>query len=126
MAGPYTEPSCSIRTCGGHRFLTSIWAEGLPTSIRQLRPRGIAVLGLGSGAVAAYVKKADSITYYEIDPDNEKIARQWFTYLDDCKVNVRVIVGDGRLSMQKSGGTGHDYDIIHMDAFTGDGIPHTC
>jgi hypothetical protein len=42
-------------------------------------PRRIAVLGLGSGAVAAYAKKADRITYYEIDPDNEKIARQWFT-----------------------------------------------
>ena len=86
-------------------------------------PRRIAVLGLGSGAVAAYAKKADHITYYEIDPDNEKIARQWFTYLDNCKVKVRVIVGDGRLSMQKSDGAGHDYDIIHMDAFTGDGIP---
>ena len=86
-------------------------------------PRRIAVLGLGSGAVAAYAKKADRITYYEIDPDNEKIARQWFTYLDDCKVKVRVIVGDGRLSMQKSESAGHDYDIIHMDAFTGDGIP---
>jgi hypothetical protein len=86
-------------------------------------PRRIAVLGLGSGAVAAYAKKTDHITYYEIDPDNEKIARQWFTYLDDCKVKVRVIVGDGRLSMQNSGGVGHDYDIIHMDAFTGDGIP---
>ncbi len=86
-------------------------------------PRKIAVLGLGSGAVAAYAKDIDRITYYEIDPDNEKIARQWFTYLDDCKVKVRVIVGDGRLSMQKSDGADHDYDIIHMDAFTGDGIP---
>ncbi len=86
-------------------------------------PRRIAILGLGSGAVAAYAKDTDRITYYEIDPDNEKIARQWFTYLDDCKVKVRVIVGDGRLSMQKSDGADHDYDIIHMDAFTGDGIP---
>jgi hypothetical protein len=86
-------------------------------------PRRIAVLGLGAGTVAAYAKKADRITYYEIDPDNEKIARQWFTYLDDCKVKVRVIVGDGRLSIQKSDAAGHDYDIIHMDAFTGDGIP---
>jgi hypothetical protein len=86
-------------------------------------PRRIAVLGLGAGTVAAYAKKADRITYYEIDPDNEKIARQWFTYLDDCKVKVHVIVGDGRLSIQKSDAAGHDYDIIHMDAFTGDGIP---
>jgi hypothetical protein len=86
-------------------------------------PRRIAVLGLGAGAVAAYAKESDSVTYYEIDPDNERIARQWFTYLDDCKVKVRVIVGDGRLSMQKPDDAGLNYDIIHMDAFTGDGIP---
>ena len=86
-------------------------------------PRKIGVLGLGSGAVAAYAKQDDYITYYEIDPDNEKIARKWFTYLDDCKGKIRVVVGDGRLSMQKVENDKTDYDIIHMDAFTGDGIP---
>lgn len=87
------------------------------------RPQRIAVLGLGSGAVAAYTKPDDMITYYEIDPDNEKIARQWFTYLKDSKGKVDVIVGDGRLSMQKVDTGETKYDIIHMDAFTGDGIP---
>jgi hypothetical protein len=86
-------------------------------------PRRIAVLGLGAGAVAAYGKQNDHITYYEIDPDNEKIARRWFTYLDDSKGKIRVIVGDGRLSMQKIDNDKTVYDIIHMDAFTGDGIP---
>jgi len=86
-------------------------------------PRRIAVLGLGSGTVAAYAKRDDHITYYEIDPDNEKIARRWFTYLDDCKGEMRVVVGDGRLSMQEAGKDNTEYDIIHMDAFTGDGIP---
>ncbi|HUH65344.1 MAG TPA: fused MFS/spermidine synthase [Syntrophales bacterium] len=86
-------------------------------------PKRIAVLGLGSGAVAAYTGKADKVTYYEIDPDNEKIARDWFTYLEDCSGRLSIIVGDGRLSMQKTDGGGRDYNIIHMDAFTGDGIP---
>jgi spermidine synthase len=86
-------------------------------------PRDIAVLGLGAGAVAAYAKEGDRVTYYEIDPDNEKIARRWFTYLEECKGEVRVIVGDGRLAMQGGKSEGRDYDIIHMDAFTGDGIP---
>ena len=85
--------------------------------------RRIAVLGLGAGAVAAYAKQDDDITYYEIDPDNENIARRWFTYLDDSKGKIRVVVGDGRLSMQKTDNDKTDYDIIHMDAFTGDGIP---
>jgi len=86
-------------------------------------PRDIAVLGLGAGAVAAYAKESDRVTYYEIDPDNEKIARRWFTYLEECRGEVRVIVGDGRLAMQGGKSEGRDYDIIHMDAFTGDGIP---
>ncbi len=86
-------------------------------------PRRIAVLGLGSGAVAAYARRDDHITYYEIDPDNEKIARRWFTYLDDCEGEMRIVVGDGRLSMQKADNYDTKYDIIHMDAFTGDGIP---
>ena len=86
-------------------------------------PRRIAVLGLGSGAAAAYAKPDDMITYYEIDPDNERIARRWFTYLEDCKGKVAIVVGDGRLSMQRLDSEVARYDIIHMDAFTGDGIP---
>ena len=86
-------------------------------------PRRIAVLGLGSGAAAAYAKPDDMITYYEIDPDNERIARRWFTYLEDCKGKVDIVVGDGRLSMQRLDTGVARYDIIHMDAFTGDGIP---
>jgi len=86
-------------------------------------PRDIAVLGLGAGAVAAYAKEGDRVSYYEIDPDNEKIARRWFTFLEECEGEVRVIVGDGRLAMQVGQTEGRQYDIIHMDAFTGDGIP---
>jgi hypothetical protein len=59
---------------------------------------------------------------YEIDPDNEKIARTWFTFLDEAKARVRVVRGDGRLSLQEAGKDVY-YDIITIDAFTGDGIP---
>jgi hypothetical protein len=85
-------------------------------------PRRIAVLGLGAGVVSAYTRANDVLTYYEIDPDNEKIARTWFTFLDDCEAPVRVVPGDGRLSMNEAA-KDIAYDIIHVDAFTGDGIP---
>ena len=61
--------------------------------------------------------------YFEIDPDVEKIARQWFTYLDDCKGKVQVVTGDGRLLMQDVKKDTNEYDIIMVDAFTGDSIP---
>ncbi len=87
------------------------------------RARRMAVLGLGAGAAAAYVNPGETMVYYEIDPDNEGIARHWFTFLNECKGDVRVVVGDGRLAMHRIDRQEPPYDIIHMDAFTGDGIP---
>jgi spermidine synthase len=86
-------------------------------------PRNMAVIGLGAGAAAAYANQGDRVTFYEIDPDNEAIARSWFTYLEECKGDVRIIKGDGRLSMQNGEAEGIKYDMILVDAFTGDGIP---
>ncbi len=86
-------------------------------------PRRMAVIGLGSGTISAYARKGDLFVYYEIDPDNEKIAREWFTYLKECKGSIRVIEGDGRLSMQAGKADTMKYDVITIDAFTGDGIP---
>ena len=74
-------------------------------------PRRIAVLGLGAGVMSAYTRPDDVLTYYEIDPDNEKIARTWFTFLNDAKARVRVVPGDGRLSLNEA--ANQSYDIIH-------------
>ena len=86
-------------------------------------PRRMAVIGLGSGTISTNAQKGDLLVYYEIDPDNEKIAREWFTYLKECKGSIRVIEGDGRLSMQALKADKMKYDVITIDAFTGDGIP---
>jgi spermidine synthase len=85
-------------------------------------PRHIAVVGLGAGVVSAFTCADDVLTFYEIDRDNEKIARTWFTFLNDAKARVRVVPGDGRLSMHEAEKDIY-YDIITIDAFTGDGIP---
>jgi hypothetical protein len=86
-------------------------------------PRRIAVVGLGAGVVATYARSNDILRFYEIDPDNEGIARIWFTYLDDTEAQVQVIVGDGRVGLRKKAGEDGDYDIVFVDAFSGDGIP---
>jgi spermidine synthase len=87
------------------------------------KPRRIAVIGLGAGVVSAYLEEKDLLTFFEIDPDNYEIAKKWFTYIDHCKGRVDVITGDGRLSMKNLIRDGSKYNIIHIDAFTGDGIP---
>jgi spermidine synthase len=86
------------------------------------RPFRTAVIGLGAGVICAYAEPEDLVTYLEIDPDNYKIAKQWFTYLSNCKGRVNVITGDGRLSL-KNWNDGLKFDIIAVDAFSGDGIP---
>jgi hypothetical protein len=85
-------------------------------------PRRLAVIGLGAGVLSAYARSNDTLTFFEIDPDNEKIARTWFTYLDDAAARVTMMNGDGRLTMNEMP-KDDIFDIITIDAFTGDGIP---
>ncbi len=87
------------------------------------RPLRAAVIGLGAGAICPYVEPRDTLVFFEIDPDNHQIAKQWFTYLSKCKGEVEVISGDGRLSLKNYGEKAMRFDIINVDAFSGDGIP---
>jgi predicted O-methyltransferase YrrM len=79
----------------------------------------IGVVGLGAGTINRWLRPQDSITYYEIDAQAEKLARAWFTYLRRGRCGV--VIGDGRKSLQKQ--AGGKFDIIVLDAFTGDAIP---
>jgi spermidine synthase len=83
----------------------------------------IAVFGLGVGTVAAYARPQDTITFYEIDENVEKVAWEtdWFTYLHDCPGDVRVILGDARISVADA--PAQQYDLIIQDAFSSDAIP---
>jgi len=84
----------------------------------------IAVVGLGSGTVAAYTRPGDTMRFFEIDPDIARIARNpaYFTYLSGCaKGKVDIVLGDARLTMgREASGT---YDLIQLDAFSGDSVP---
>lgn len=84
----------------------------------------IGVVGLGSGAMAAYKRAADTLTFFEIDPMVDQVARdpQWFTYISDCAAGpVRTVLGDARLTLAKEpAGT---YDLLIIDAFSSDAVP---
>ena len=81
----------------------------------------VGVIGLGTGTLAAYGNPGDFIRFYEINPLDEPLARHWFTYLRDSKAAVEVKLGDARLSLaaQKP----QNYNVIAVDAFSGDAIP---
>lgn len=89
-----------------------------------IRPKRIATVGLGTGTIASYAEKDDYYCYYEINPNVVTLAMQEFSYLSDAEqrgAKVRVELGDARISMEKQ--EPQRFDIIALDAFSGDAIP---
>ena len=82
-----------------------------------------AVVGLGAGAMACYLQPGESLTFYEIDPAVVRIASdpRYFTYLSQCAPQATILIGDARLKLRDAAGSG--YDLIVLDAFSGDAIP---
>jgi hypothetical protein len=98
--------------------------SGAGRAIRLLQKRGpvnIGVVGLGAGTLAAYGRAGDRIVFYEINPAVEKVAREYFTYLGDCRADCRVELGDGRLVLEAQ--ADQHFDLLALDAFSSDSIP---
>ena len=85
------------------------------------RPRNIGVVGLGAGTLAAYGNAGDRIRFYEINPHVLPIARNLFTYLRDSQARITVTEGDARASLAHEAPQG--FDVLVVDAFSGDAIP---
>ena len=85
------------------------------------RARRVGLIGLGAGTLAAYGNPGDVFRFYEIDPTVERIATHFFTYLRDSKAKIEMVIGDARLSMEAE--PAQQYDVIAVDAFSGDAIP---
>ena len=85
--------------------------------------RRVAVVGLGTGTLAAYSNAGERWTFYEIDPSIERTARdpRLFRYLADSPAQLNVVLGDARLSMAHA--PAGAYDMIVVDAFNSDAIP---
>jgi hypothetical protein len=80
----------------------------------------IGVLGLGAGTIAAYARAPDNIDFWDIDPNAIRMARDYFTFIANSPGHVQVHEEDGRKGLERSRA---DYDVIVLDAYSGDGIP---
>ncbi len=89
------------------------------------RPLNIAAIGLGVGAAAAYLDADDRITFFEIDALDDQLARQYFHYLEDCRGHEETVIGDARVTLEAlaSSESPPAYDLVLVDAFSGDAIP---
>ena len=81
----------------------------------------VGIIGLGVGTVATYGHEGDKYRFYEINPEVDRLAREHFSFLDNSKANVEVVFGDGRAVLESE--QPQEFDVIIVDAFSGDTIP---
>jgi len=85
------------------------------------RPRNIGVIGLGAGTLAAYGQPGDHMRFYEINPAVVPIAQNVFTYIRESAAQVTIVGGDARTELARE--APQQFDVLVVDAFSGDAIP---
>jgi hypothetical protein len=81
----------------------------------------VAVIGLGTGTMAAHGQAGDSYRFYDIDPKVVAMSDKYFTYRSLSPAKSETVLGDARIQMERE--APQEYDLIVLDAFTGDAIP---
>jgi len=116
----------------GSQYLEQAWRDrpisyygphsGVAMALNALpeSPRQIAVIGLGTGTMAAWGRPGDLIRFYEINPLVQTIATTWFTFLPDSKAKTEVVLGDARIRLEYESSV---FDLMVVDAFSSDAIP---
>ncbi|MBE0660606.1 MAG: fused MFS/spermidine synthase [Bryobacteraceae bacterium] len=88
---------------------------------KQGQPQKVGIIGLGTGTLAGYSRPGDVYRYYEINPQVQPIANEYFWYLKNAEGQVTVTLGDARLSLEREPAQG--FDVLVVDAFSSDSIP---
>jgi hypothetical protein len=117
-------PGIAVRDYPGHR-------DGQPIRV--------AVVGLGTGTMAAHARKGDYYCFYDIDPKVVALHEQLFKmgdkeehvfkFLDRARergATVEITPGDARVQMERESqdaANPKNYDVLVLDAFSGDAIP---
>ncbi|MCH8082900.1 MAG: fused MFS/spermidine synthase [Myxococcales bacterium] len=104
--------------------------SGVGVAIRRYRilldepNRGlrVGIVGLGAGTLAVYGRAEDFFRFYEIDPEVERVARNYFAYLHDSPAEIEIVLGDARLMLERAE-EGSNFDLLILDAFSGDAVP---
>jgi hypothetical protein len=115
----------------GRRLPTSYYGtnSGIATVMENIqRPATglkVGIVGLGTGTLAAYGRPGDHFRFYEVNPAVVDVANEHFSYLTDSPAAVDVVLGDGRISMERElrQRGSREYDVLVIDAFSSDAIP---
>ncbi|HTU18886.1 MAG TPA: hypothetical protein VMG10_12575 [Gemmataceae bacterium] len=96
-----------------------------------------AVIGLGTGTMAAYARPGQHLTFYDIDPIVKRLSFDeaqrsggpfpYFTFVQDARdrgAKLDLVMGDARLTMERQHLKDSDkYGVMVIDAFSSDAIP---
>jgi hypothetical protein len=120
-------------------------SSGVAIAIDHVSQRPVVrmgAIGLGTGTLAAFAAREPSdssdssppkakglfeLTIYEINPLVVSLSEgedPWFTYVQDARkrgADVKIALGDARLMMERQ--KPNEFDVIAVDAFSGDAIP---
>jgi hypothetical protein len=88
----------------------------------------VGAVGMGVGTLAAYGEPGDYYRFYEIDPAVIDLSignRPYFSFVRDSRAKVDVVLGDARVSLEAEGSRGEwqKFDVLVVDAFSGDAVP---
>jgi hypothetical protein len=88
----------------------------------------VGTIGLGVGTLAAYGRSGDVFRFYEIDPAVPLLSAgptPYFHFLKDSPASLELVMGDGRLSLEREAARGdvQEFDVLVADAFSSDAVP---
>jgi len=113
-----------IDTRAPNRFVMNYTQMMMSALFLNPEPRSILIVGLGGGtlprALAQLLPEA-RFDLVEIDPAVVRVARQYFDFAPNVRLNV--IEADGRVFVKRAIREGRRYDLIMLDAFDHEYIP---
>src|SRR5260370_7448308 len=91
-------------------------------------PRRVGLVGMGVATLATLAQRGDVFRFYEINRDVYKQSagsHPYFTNLRDSRATIEVVLGDGRLSLEREAALGQpqNFDLLVLDAFSSNAIP---
>jgi spermidine synthase len=88
----------------------------------------VGIVGQGAGALAVYLRgPGQTMRFYEINPEVPRLAEEYFTYLADARdrgATIELVLGDARLTLERELAQPQAFDVLALDAFSGDSIPN--
>ena len=90
-------------------------------------PMRVNLVGLGMGVLFSYGRTNDYYRAYEISDAVRDIAlnRRYFSFVSDCPAKKDIVLGDARKGLEAELAAGVEpYDVIVVDAYSGDAIPY--